>query len=119
MITLTLPLPPTINHAYGHRRNGTKFIRPALLKFRKAVADIVAEAGHRPLAGRLSLFVAVHPATRARQDLDNRSKTLQDALTHAGVWLDDEQIDDLHLVRREVIKGGRVRVVITELGDAQ
>lgn len=117
MIALTLPLPPTINHAYGHRRNGTKFIRPALLEFRKAVAETVAAAGHAPFAGRVSLFVAVHPATRARQDLDNRSKTLQDALTHAGVWADDEQIDDLHLVRREVIKGGLVRVVITELKE--
>lgn len=117
MIALTLPLPPTINHAYGQGRNGTKYIRPALKEFRKVVAETVAAAGHAPITGRVALFVAVHPATRARQDIDNRSKTLQDALTHAGVWADDEQIDDLHLVRRSVIKGGLVKVVITELKE--
>lgn len=115
MISYTLPLPPTINHAYGQRRNGGKYIKPAGIVFRTAVAEIVATAGHPTLTGRLSLFVAVHPATRARQDLDNRSKALQDAMTHAGVWLDDNQIDDLHMVRREIVKGGMVKVVVTEL----
>lgn len=116
MITFTLPMPPTINTAYGHTR-GRTYIKHAGRAYRKTIAEIVAAAGHPKLTGRVSLFVAVHPATRAKQDLDNRSKTLQDALTHAGVWLDDEQIDDLHLVRREVVKGGMVRVVITELKE--
>jgi crossover junction endodeoxyribonuclease RusA len=93
------------------------FVKQKGLDFRKAVAEIVAEAGHPTLTGRVSLFAAIHPATRAKQDLDNRSKALQDALAHAGVFLDDEQIDELHLVRREVIKGGMVRVVITELKE--
>lgn len=114
IIKLTLPMPPSWNHYYGQRRSGGKFIRPAGVAFRRAVADAVAEAGHLTMEGRVSLFVAVHPATRAKQDLDNRTKALQDALTHAGAWLDDEQVDELHLVRREVIKGGLVKVVITE-----
>lgn len=115
MITLTLPMPPTINTYYGMRPRGGRFVKPAGLAFRKAVAEIVAAAGHQTLKGRVAMFVAIHPADRRGQDLDNRAKSLQDALTHAGVWMDDEQIDDLHLVRREVIKGGQVRVVITEL----
>ena len=118
MIALTLPLPPTINTYYGMRPRGGRFVKPAGLAFRKKVAEIVAAAGHPKLSGRVSLFVAIHPADRRSQDLDNRAKSLQDALTHAGVWLDDEQIDDLHLVRREVVKGGMVRIVITELKEA-
>lgn len=114
MIALTLPMPPTINHAYGMRRGGGRFIKPAGVKFRQEVADIVAEAGHRTLEGRVSLFAVIHPADKRRQDLDNRCKALQDALTHAGVWLDDNQIDELHLVRGAVLKGGLVKVVITE-----
>ncbi|WP_426111010.1 RusA family crossover junction endodeoxyribonuclease [Massilia sp. PWRC2] len=117
MIALTLPMPPTINTAYGHTK-GRMYIKHAGRAYRLAVAEIVAAAGHPKLTGRLALFVAVHPATRAKQDLDNRSKALQDALTHAGVWLDDEQIDSLHLVRREVVKGGMVKIVITELETA-
>lgn len=114
MISLTLPLPPTINTYYGARGN-TRYIKPAGVKFRRDVAEIVAAAGHPTINGRVALYVAIHPADRRKQDLDNRSKALQDALTHAGVWLDDEQIDELTLVRREVVKGGMVKVVITEV----
>lgn len=117
MIAFTLPLPPSLNHYYGQSRSGRRFIRAPGIKFRALVQDIVTEAGHATLAGRLALFVAVYPATRAKQDLDNRSKALQDALTVAGVWLDDSQVDDLHLVRKEVIKGGRVMVVVTEISE--
>lgn len=115
MILLTLPLPPTINHYYGMRPRGGRYIKPAGVAFRQAVADVVAAAAHPKFEGRVAVFAAIHPADRRKQDIDNRAKSLQDALSHAGVWLDDEQIDDLHLVRREVIKGGMVKVVITEI----
>lgn len=118
MIKLTLPLPPTINHYYGQRPRGGRYIKPAGVAFRAAVAEIVAAAGVPKLSGRVSLFAAIHPADRRRQDIDNRAKSLQDALSAAGVWLDDEQIDELHLVRREVVRGGQVRIVITELREA-
>jgi crossover junction endodeoxyribonuclease RusA len=116
-ITLTLPMPPTINTYYGMRLRGGRFVKPAGIAFRRAVAEIVAAAGYPLVEGRIAMFVAIHPADRRSQDLDNRAKSLQDALTHAGVWLDDEQIDDLHLVRREVIKGGMVKVVISEINS--
>lgn len=118
MIALTLPMPPSINHYYGQRPNGSRYIKAAGLAFRAAVVDIVTAAGHPTLTGRIAMFVHIHPANRVRQDIDNRAKALQDALTAAGVWLDDEQIDDLHLVRREVVKGGMVKIVITELEAA-
>lgn len=114
MITLILPLPPTINHYYGQARN-RRYIKAAGIAFRSAVAEIVAEAGHATIDGRVSVFGTMFFATKHRQDLDNRIKALQDALTHAGVWLDDEQIDDLHIVRGCVYKGGKTIVVITEL----
>lgn len=118
-VALTLPMPPTINTYYGMRPRGGRFVKPAGLAFRKTVAEIVAAAGYPLLEGRIAMFVTIHPADRRSQDLDNRAKSLQDALTHAGVWLDDEQIDDLHLVRREVIKGGMVKVVISEIKQSE
>lgn len=114
MIAMTLPLPPSVNCYYGSCGN-RRFIRKPGLVFRQKVAEIVSELNLKKLEGRVSLFVAVYPASKKVHDLDNRAKSLQDALTHAGVWLDDSQIDDLHLVRREVIKGGQVKIVITEL----
>ena len=114
MIHLTLPIPPTINHYYG-QSGKRKYIKPAGIAYRQKVAEIVSDARHSTLEGRVMLFVAVHPANRIRQDLDNRMKALQDALTSAGVWVDDSQIDALVLIRKPVIKGGRVDVVITEI----
>lgn len=113
MIELTLPLPPSVNHYYGGNGN-RRFIRPAGLAFRKAVADLVALVGGKPLEGRIAMTAEIYPANRIRQDLDNRSKALQDALTHAGLWLDDSQIDELTLIRREVIKGGQVKITVRE-----
>lgn len=115
MITITLPLSPTINHAYGHNKFGGKYLKPAGKKYRQHVAEIVAEAGIKTLEGRVSVFAAIHAKDKRRQDIDNRAKILLDALTHAGLWVDDEQLDELHLVRGEIVKGGKIVLVITEI----
>ena len=113
MIRFILPLSPSINHYFA--RNGNRTYLPAKVReYRQQGQDIVAAAGHATLEGRLSVFMAVHMPTKRRADLDNRAKGALDALTHAGVWLDDEQVDELTLVRQEIIKGGRMVVLITE-----
>ena len=48
----------------------------------------------------------------ARRDLDNLLKGLLDALTHAGLWLDDSQVADLRIRRAPTI-GGMVKVRVT------
>ena len=114
MLALTLPMSPTINHYFS--RNGNRTYLPVKVReYRQAVSEIVAAAGHATLEGRLDLFIAIYPASKRRMDLDNRIKGLQDALTHAGMWIDDEQIDCLTVVRKEVIKGGLVKIVIKEI----
>lgn len=113
MITLTLPLSPSINHYFA--RHGSRTYLPQKVRdYRKQVAEIVAAEGVETLTGRLSVFVAVHPASKRRCDLDNRLKGLQDALQCAGVFEDDEQIDSLHVVRKGIERGGKIVVVITE-----
>ena len=114
MITFTLPLGPTVNHYYA-RCGKRSYLPKEALAYRQEVAEIVADAGHPTMEGRLAMFATIHPRSKGRTDLDNRMKALADALTHAGVWLDDEQLDEVHLIRGEVIKGGRVVVVVTEM----
>lgn len=114
VIRLILPIAPSIN-AYFSSRNGNRTYLPAKVReYRQKVQEIVAEAGHDTLTGRLAMFVAVHMPDKRRRDLDNVLKGLGDALMHAGVFIDDEQIDHIQVIRQEVIKGGRMVVLITE-----
>lgn len=85
-------------------------------------ASVIATLTSRGFYGlrldeRLSVLLVLHPPTRARRDLDNFAKGLLDACTHAGVWLDDEQIDDLRIRRGDVVKGGAVRMVVSRVDD--
>ena len=111
MLALTLPFPPTINHYYGVRGK-TRFIKAAGVKFRKLVAEEVAMTGAETFENDVALFIRVFPPDRRKRDLDNLLKALQDALTHAGVWLDDSQITELHIEKGEIRKGGETRIVV-------
>jgi len=69
-----------------------------------------------PLTGRVRLRAIVH-LTRRGGDVINREEALCDALTECGAYVDDEQIDDSHLIRGEVIKGtGAIDVWIETIG---
>lgn len=123
-IALTLPWPPSANHYW--RRVGHKVLISADGRsYRRAVAECVMLARaelrcgpicvHGPLAVR---FEAQPPDLRTR-DLDNLFKATLDALTHAGVWPDDGQIDDLSIVRLGPTKGGALRVVVSQIGQQE
>lgn len=109
---LTLPLPPSVNRYWRKCPRGM-FITQEGKDFRQRVAEIVAE--HNAIKfGTSRLFMAVRISMRDRRasDLDNRLKALNDALEHAGVFDDDEQIDELHVTRGPIIKGGECFVMI-------
>ena len=64
---------------------------------------------------RLKAEITFHFATKRRADLDNFCKGLFDALVCNGLCLDDEQFDDIHLKRGEVIKGGLIKIKVFEI----
>lgn len=110
---ITLPLPPSMN-AYWLRGAHGMFLSKAGREFRQKVAEIVAEKQCLKF-GASRLFMAVRLCMRDRRpsDLDNRLKALCDALEHAGVFDDDEQIDELVIVRGPIVKGGECYVMIS------
>lgn len=134
MIELTLPYPPTVNSYWRTSVNKPKRIaslcdsigkkRPQInvfisekgQQFRTNVMEavLIARAAKR-LSGRLQLDVVLHPADARVRDIDNCLKALLDSLSHAGVYVDDSQIDRLIVCRGEIIKGGQCRVLISEL----
>ncbi|MDZ7868809.1 MAG: RusA family crossover junction endodeoxyribonuclease [Rheinheimera sp.] len=133
MISLTLPLPPSLNSYWRSTATNagclTRSVRTTRTHspikvyisqkgqaFRTEVIAAVLQArANKKLTGRLQVDLIIHPADRRVQDIDNRIKATLDALTHAGVYVDDSQIDRLIVCRGEIIKGGKCQVLITGL----
>ncbi len=115
MLKLTLPFPPSANHLHTVCR-GRKILSSKGRKYYETVAWKVKQAlgVFTPLQGRICLSITVNAPDRRRRDLSNLVKALEDALTKSLVWVDDSQIDTLHVLRGTVIKDGNVMVEILE-----
>ena len=115
MLILNLPLPPSVNSYRTIFRNRMG-ISKAGREFKLQVQDYVIENAVPKMGQkRLQMQVTLYPRDRRKQDIDNRIKALWDALTDAGVFDDDEQIDVLIVQRGEIRKGGGCLVMIEEL----
>ena len=64
------------------------------------------------MPGPLTVEVAVYFPDKRKRDLDNLLKCLLDALTHAGVYEDDKQIEDLRIYKAGYEKDGKVIVAV-------
>lgn len=110
VIELTLPWPPSVNSMWRTPRTGPLAGRTMLSeegrRYRRAVAHAVlmARAG-KQLSQRLAVSIEARMPDRRKRDLDNLPKAVLDGLTHAGVWLDDGQIDDLRVWRSDRLDG--------------
>lgn len=90
----TFPYPPMTGRTqYGQRRNGQRFLKPEILAWRDEGFFIVRMAKKKPiLSGRIFLRMSATPPDIKKRDEDNLKKAVYDALTEAGVWLDDSQV---------------------------
>jgi len=121
MTTITLPWPPSVNgywRAIPRGRGVVQILSEDARDFRADVARIVTidRANGEALRfgdARLKVTVTLHPPTRRAFDIDNfGGKAILDALTKAHVWTDDCQVDQLHIYRGPVVKGGSAVIVI-------
>jgi crossover junction endodeoxyribonuclease RusA len=116
-ISFRIPFPPSANTHW--RRAGHRiYLSPQGRKFREEVqADVERQLiAHEPLSARLAVSLELTPPTRRKIDIDNRIKSCLDALHHAGVFVDDEQVDMLVVKRLPVEAGGGCcDITITEL----
>jgi len=115
MVTLKLPFPPTVNNITAVVR-GRKITSKRGRQYREQAMQLIKEQyDDAPLSGRLSVRIELHPPCRRTRDIDNYSKAPLDAITKAGLWLDDEQIDRLTVKRCEIVPGGACVVHIEEV----
>ena len=117
-MSLRLPFPPSMNSIWRAVPGRGMILSRAGRKYREdAIWVIHTQVSPDSLMNaRLQVLIEVFPPDRRKRDLSNIPKAVEDAITKSGkVWNDDEQIDDLRLVRREIKKPAEVVVHIREL----
>jgi crossover junction endodeoxyribonuclease RusA len=93
---LTLPFPPSVN-TYWRAPNkgplkGRHMISEAGRRFQSACAAIIEQLRRCQAVSFLcAVEILLYPPDNRRRDIDNYTKGLFDALTHAGVWEDDSR----------------------------
>jgi crossover junction endodeoxyribonuclease RusA len=95
---------------------GRRFPNKKAVDYKVRVQDIVIDSqatkyGSTPI----SLQIWVYPPDRRKRDISNIIKIIEDSLQDAGVYDDDFQIGLLVVERGQIIKGGKVTVMIDEL----
>ena len=130
LVRTSLPLPPTTNNLYGHRVVSSAEKEDAeerqLYAIRYPTAEnkeyhalvqekILELRAMYHSMNRLAYRLLVCPA-RHGNDISNRIKILEDALKGAGLFVDDEQIDEVWVRRGPIVKpDGIVRISLWEV----
>lgn len=109
-VSLELPIPPSVNHYYGHCYNMQKkkvvvYIKPAGKLYRQKVYFLTANKVpkiNNPLYTAKAVYVIIkfNPASPLR-DIDNPFKCLFDAITHNHLWHDDRQVKKMYVEMSE------------------
>lgn len=111
--------PPSVNKIWRRDGGGKIYLSPAARKFRQAVCDElwVSRAARMLPAKMMSCDLAVElrffQPDRKRRDLDNLLKSTLDAMTAAGLWMDDSQIKRLSVSLENPDPRGRGYFVMT------
>lgn len=126
--TLKLPYPPSNNHYKRKNKNFGKISKRTGKKIKLFVLEPETDRYHREvwfrfriqggkklLSKTIRMEVLVYPPDRRKRDLDNVLKVLMDSLQKAEAYEDDFYIQELMLVRKEIIIGGELIVKLMEI----
>ena len=110
-----LPFPPSVNQ-WKTPFKGRAILTKRGRDYRAKVIEAMQSLGlsDEMLSGRLTVKICLYMPDRRRRDIDNYLKSLLDGLTHAGFWVDDDQIDSLTVKRCGIEKGGRAVIRVEE-----
>lgn len=117
---LVLPFPPSVN-AYWRAPNkgslkGRHLISAKGRAYQSAACSAIVDQLRRlpkPSTAPAAVEILLFPPDARRRDIDNYNKALFDALTHAGVWEDDSQVQPMLVEWGPKVAGGRVEITIT------
>ena len=114
---LVLPFPPSMN-TYWRNFRGRTVLSKAGREYKTAIAEYVS-THNVPKYGesKLRITMILQPKDKRKIDIDNRIKCVLDSLQEAGVFDDDFHVDELHVMRGEQVKGGRLLLTIETIED--
>lgn len=117
VLEICIPCAPPSANACWRTYRGHMVCSKEYTRFKELVKEHVGGL-HIPESWKYcDVFMTVRPRRR-RCDVDNRVKPLFDALTHAGVWSDDELVAsfsiDFEAPDRAQYPAGSTRVIIIE-----
>ena len=114
---LVLPFPPSVN-TYWRNFRGRMVLSQKGRDYKQAIAEYVSE-NNVPKYGeqKLKITMILQPRDKRKIDIDNRIKCVLDSLQDAGVFDDDFHVDELHVMRGEQVKGGKLLLTIEVIED--
>ena len=95
-----IPWPPSVNHYYRHVGPRVLISREGR-QYRENVVAMFRNSNEPPFAGPIQLYAEFYPPDNRRRDLDNLLKCVQDTLQHAGLFTDDSQIAEIHIIKQK------------------
>ena len=115
LATLQLPLPPSVN-TYWRNFHGKTILSKTARDYKQTVKEHVL-INKIPYFGnvRLQAIITIFQRDKRIIDLDNRLKSLFDALEWAGVYDSDSQFDKIEIARGSIKKGGGCTIIIATL----
>lgn len=108
--------PPSVNNYYVKTQRGVSISQKGK-KFRAALAEhLFQQIGSANMIDYpVMVEVILWPPDLRKRDVDNNMKSLLDAITQTGFWVDDCLVDQLFIYRGvKAAPHGRVFVRITE-----
>lgn len=107
--SFSLPYPPSVNNIYSRSKYGV-FLKEKVKEYRKQILfsfkNKVVKFGNE----KVSVHIQVFPPDKRKRDLDNLLKVTLDSLQLLKIIEDDNQIDELHICRGNVLKDGKVNI---------
>lgn len=126
-VSLTLPLPPSVNHQYA-TVNGRRLLSSAGRAYKAHVGQLVwlslTQSTHRLhvlsrlKSESLALSIRFYFTSALRRDVDGGLKIAQDALCE-GLGINDNRIVETHLYKNVDKANPRIEVLLSTISDIE
>jgi crossover junction endodeoxyribonuclease RusA len=114
-VTIDLPLPPSVNHAYRNVPGRGRVASRGLKDWKEAAGWELKLEPRGQVTGPYTLSILV--AEKMRGDVDNRIKAVSDLLVEHRITADDRKARGVSCARSPAVAVGRCKVTIEPVSE--